>query len=75
MTAFVDERRFAPAVRQWHDDRRGPVAQWDLHQREAADRAALAVLLYAEAWPVHEIAEYLGCGRAFVIDALQGGLW
>ena len=75
MTAFADERRYAPAVRQWHDDRRGPTAQWDAHQREADDRAALAVLLHAQAWPVHEIADYLGCGRAFVVEALQGGLW
>ena len=71
----TDERRFAPAVRQWHDDGRSPTRQWDTHQREAADRAALARLLHAESWPIHDIVRYLGCGRAFVIDAVQDGLW
>lgn len=75
MSGFVDERRFAPAVRQWHGDGRGPTAQHNVHIQEAEDRAALARLLHSEGWPVHEIAQYLQCGRTFVVDSLQDGLW
>jgi DNA invertase Pin-like site-specific DNA recombinase len=74
-TRFRDERRFAPPVRQWHSDGRSPSRQWEDHRREAEDRAALVRILYSESWPIHEIARYLGCGRAFVINNVQGGLW
>ena len=75
MSTFHDERRYAPAVREWHSDGTGPTAQHNAHQAEAHDRAALARILFAESWSIHEIAQYLQCPRGFVLDVVQDGLW
>lgn len=74
MIGVHDERRFAPAVREWHPARhQGPTAEWARHQRELADRKALIRLLWREHWAAKDISQFLGVSMRWVYEVVGEG--
>ena len=66
-----DERRFAPAVREWRGGHsRGPTEEMRRHQQQEQDRRDLIRLLWKECWTAREISQWLGVGLHWVLGVI-----